>query len=577
MQDRDQGYYIDAMIPFSLDTIAAYRADGSWGDRTIYIVFADIALAAPDRLAVIDAPNRTLFAWGAAQRLTYASLAAKVERLAACLWLAGLRPGNILLVQMPNVHELVALYLAAARVGIVMSPVPVQYRQGELQTILTKLRPDAFCSVTRCGKFDLVRLFQQRLDFAGLVLAFGEDVPDGVIDLGQALAGLDLDPVQVLAAAPPVSADSLFSVCWTSGTEGKPKGVPKTHNNWLCSSSHAMREGWLPMGGVLLAPFPLVNAAGIGGLMMSWLGASGTLVLHHPFDLEVFLTQIAAEKVAYTVVAPALLTSIAERLAENPAAYDLSSWRTVGCGSAPANTALLRRMEGLLGLHVLNLFGSNEGILLCSDRHTMPDPALRACVFPRIGDESWDPQSTTANRAKLRLVDPETGERVTTPQRAGELRIAGPSIFPGYYDGATLDRSGFDADGYFGTGDLFEIADGLTPDAALRFIGRCKELIIRGGMKIAPAELDGLIGTHPLIAEAAVAAWPDIRLGERVCAFIVTRPGATVDLDDICAHLDAAGVARFKWPERVVILDALPRNALAKVQRSALTKMLTAQ
>jgi acyl-CoA synthetase (AMP-forming)/AMP-acid ligase II len=559
---------------FSTDTAAKYRADGSWGERTIYDVFADIAGAAPDRIAVVDAPNRGHFAWGNSERLSYRQLLNKVDRLAACLWLTGLRRGSILLVQMPNVHELVALYLAAARVGVVMSPVPVQYRQGEILAIIETLKPDGFCSVTRCGKFDLIGLFLERISFPGLIMAFGSDIPAGVHDLGKASQNPQLDAEQTLARLPRVSPDDLFSICWTSGTEGKPKGVPKTHNNWLCSSGHALREGWLPLGGVLLAPFPLVNAGGIGGLMMSWLGAAATLVLHHPFDLEVFLRQIAAEKVAYTVVAPALLTSVAERIAENPGGYDLSSLRTVGCGSAPASTELLKRMEALLGLHVLNLFGSNEGILLCSDRNAMPDPALRASVFPRAGDDSWDPASTTGNRARLRLVDPETGERITTAHRIGELRMAGPSIFPGYFAGASLDRSGFDSDGFFGTGDLFEITDGIEAGGALRFIGRRKELIVRGGMKIAPAELDSLISALPQVAEAAVAAWPDERLGERVCAFVVPRAGASLSLEDICAHLDAAGAARFKWPERLVVLDVLPRNALAKVQRTLLTKML---
>jgi acyl-CoA synthetase (AMP-forming)/AMP-acid ligase II len=559
---------------FPIDTAAKYRADGSWGERTIYNVFADIARTAPDRTAVVDAPNRGQVAWGDSQRLSYRQLLNQVDRLAACLWRAGLRPGSVLLVQMPNVHELVALYLAAARVGVVMSPVPVQYRQGEILAILETVKPDGFCSVTRCGKFDLIGLFRERINFPGLLMAFGADIPVGVHDLGKAVQDPQLDAENILAQIPPVSPDDLFSVCWTSGTEGKPKGVPKTHNNWLCSSGHALREGWLPWGGVLLAPFPLVNAGGIGGLMMSWLGAAATLVLHHPFDLEVFLGQISAEKVAYTVVAPALLSSVAERMAQNPGAYDLSSLRTVGCGSAPASTELLKRMEGLLDVHVLNLFGSNEGILLCSDRHSMPDPALRASVFPRAGDDSWDPISTTGNRARLRLVDPETGERITTPHRIGELRIAGPSIFPGYSAGESLDRSGFDAEGFFGTGDLFEITDGIEAGGALRFIGRRKELIVRGGMKIAPAELDSLISSHPSVAEAAVAAWPDERLGERVCAFIVLRPGASLTLDDICAHLDGKGAARFKWPERLVVLDALPRNALAKVQRTLLSKML---
>ena len=558
------------MMPFPPELRARYRAEGAWGDRTIHDVFAAHAASSPGRMAVVDAPNRAQFAEGAARRLTYAALAAMVERLAATLWLAGLRRGDVMLVQMPNQHELVALYLAAARLGIIVSPVPVQYRQGEIVPIVRAARPRAFCGTARAVRSHPIALFRDHVareaGFDGLIMGFGESLPEGTLDLAQAMAAVP-DPAAVLAAAPPACPDELFSICWTSGTEGRPKGVPKTHNNWLCSAPNARLRGWLPEGGAMLAPFPLVNAAAIGGLLMSWLGAGGTLVLHHPFDLDVFLAQIADEQVVYTIAAPALLASIAERLARGgmPA---IPSLRAIGTGSAPVDPALLARIEAALPVQVINIFGSNEGLQLCSDRGATPDPERRARTFPRHGDQDWRPGSTTANGVSFRLLHPMEDRPVTGPGEAGEMAIQGPSVFPGYLGEAEGTRPGFTPDGYFRTGDLFEALGD-----AIRFVGRQKELIVRGGMKIAPAELDALIARHPAVREAAVAAWADPRLGEKVCAFVVLRPGQALALGELGEFLERQGTARFKWPERLVVLDALPRNALAKVERRRLSEM----
>jgi non-ribosomal peptide synthetase component E (peptide arylation enzyme) len=552
------------MRPFPPEVVAAHRASGAWGARGVFDVFAANAAAAPGRVALIDAPNRGAIAHGVPLRLTYAELSARVLGLAAALHRAGLRAGDVLLVQMPNLAELVALYLAAARQGIVISPVPVQYRHGEIVPIIEIARPAAFCSVARSGRASLIELFRAHVAFDGPVFGFGDGVPAGTTDLGPAFA-----PV---AEPPPAAADpdALFSICWTSGTEGRPKAVPKTHNNWLCSARTAVDAGWLPAGGVLLMPFPAVNAAAIGGLLMSWLGAAGTLVLHHPFDLDVFLGQIGAERVGYTLAAPALLSAIADRLEAAPGAVDLSSLRAVGVGSAPVDPALIRRFESLVDAQVINIFGSNEGVQLASDRHVAADPGQRARLFPRDGDAAWRPVSRTANGARFRLLRTDAPVEVTEPGEAGEMVIAGPPVFPGYLSGGGFERGRFTEDGWFRTGDLFEIEPG---GEAIRFVGRARELIVRGGMKIAPSELDAALAAHPDVQEAAVAPWPDARLGERVCAFVVPRAGRSVTLEALCAALDAAGVARFKWPERLVLIEALPRNALAKVQRVDLARM----
>ncbi|GAB4177367.1 MAG: class I adenylate-forming enzyme family protein [Thalassobaculales bacterium] len=536
--------------PFPAATVAAYRAAGKWGRRTAFQVFADNAARVPDRLALADAPNRPGFAGGAPARLSYRGLLDRVERLAGGLSRLGLGPGDVLLVQLPNIHELVAAYLAAARLGAVISPVPVQYRQHELAAIVAAARPRAALVAERFGDHKLADLFRAAVPFGGPLVT--PDMLDGPAD----------------GAPPFADPDSLFTLCWTSGTEGRPKGVPKTHNNWLSTAHGLTRAAGLEDGDVFLLPFPLINAASIGGLMMPWLANAGTLVLHHPFSIEVFLEQMRGEGVHYTIVAPALLASLL-RQGEG----GLGRVRVLGTGSAPPDPATLAAFEARFGVKVVNFFGSNEGVLLQADAGRIPDAQTRARLFPRDGDQSWRPGSETGNGGHFRLAGPG-GERLTGDGEAGEMEILGPALFPGYLraDGLAaggFDRSRFTADGWFRTGDLFEIVEG----GFVKFVGRARELIVRGGMKIAPAELDGLLAAHPAIAEGAVAPYADARLGERVCAFAVLRPGAALTLEQLCAFLEERGVARFKWPERLVILERLPRNPLAKLLRGELAKL----
>ncbi len=542
------------MVPFDAATVAAFRAQGLWQDHTLHDVFAANAAAEPGRLALVDAPNRAAFAHGTPARLDYAGLAALVDRLAAVLLGQGLKRDDVMLVQMPNIHELIALYLAAARIGVVVSPIPVQYRHGEIGQIVATLRPAAFCTTAR-----FAALFRDHVPFAGRVLVFGPDAPDGTVAMDDAAADTGL-----LADAPRPGADDIVTICWTSGTEGRPKGVPKTHNNWMSSGRGLPRAARLQRGDVILVPFPVINAASIGGLLTPWLGTGGTLVLHHPFDIDVYLGQIRDEGVHYTIAAPALLTAILQKGGDGEG---LGRLRVLGTGSAPPDPWMMRRFEERFGIPVINFFGSNEGILLCADADMIPDPETRARLFPRVGDDAWPGRGETVNAGSIRLVDAETGERVTTSGRVAEMRIAGPSLLPGYFRPDGFDRAGFDDDGFFRTGDLFEI----TGDGGhIRFVGRSKDLIVRGGMKIAPAELDAVLSAHPKLREAAVASYPDDRLGEKVCAFVVPRQGEAVTLDELCAFLEDKGLARFKWPEKLIVLEALPRNALAKLVRSQL-------
>jgi acyl-CoA synthetase (AMP-forming)/AMP-acid ligase II len=218
------------------------------------------------------------------------------------------------------------------------------------------------------------------------------------------------------------------------------------------------------------------------------------------------------------------------------------------------------------GIAIINYFGSNEGIALMTDVKLMTDPSQRAAFFPRYGcGVEWT--FPAASCTSIKLIDPETGEEVTEPGVPGELRISGPSVFAGYLDAANVANP-FDEDGYLRTGDVFVI-DGQNGEY-LRYVDRAKDLVIRGGMNIAPAELETLIAAHPAVADVAVVGYPDAILGEKVCAFVVLRPGADLDLAGLVAYLTGQHIASYKLPERLEILDALPRNPVGKVLKREL-------
>jgi acyl-CoA synthetase (AMP-forming)/AMP-acid ligase II len=546
-----------------------FRARGHWSDTRLNDLFAANAARVARRPAVVDPPNRAALDGRPPVRLDYAGLAALVDRTTCALADAGLARDDVLMVQWPNVAEYVALYLAAARLGIVLSPVPMQYRRAELAPIAELTRARALLTVARFKDTEPAALAAELRD--GLrVLVLDDDAPAGTdsLGLGAVDAGAAGARAAALEGAAAVDADDILTVCWTSGTEGRPKGVPRSHNHWL-AISHAHYEGaQLRDGDRLLNPFPLVNMAAIGGCLTSWLHAAGTLVLHHPFELPVYLQQIAAERPEYAIAPPAVLTL----LLQNEAllgGVDLSCLRCIGSGSAPLPPAMIRGYRERYGIEIVNMFGSNEGMSLCSGPSETGDPERRARLFPRFGRPEAGWTQRMAGMIETRLSDPDSGAEVTAPGVPGEMQVRGPTVFDGYFGRPELDATAFSADGWFRTGDLFEIAEPADP-RYYRFVGRLKQLIVRGGVKISPDELDAVLHEHPAIAEAAAVGEPDDVLGERVCVVAALRPGRQLTLEELQQLFAARGLARFKWPERLRVVAQLPRNPLGKVLRSEL-------
>jgi acyl-CoA synthetase (AMP-forming)/AMP-acid ligase II len=552
-----------------------YRHDGWWSDQRIFDLFDAAAKARPDAVAVVDPPNRPALIGGAQLRPSFAQLDRLAFSLAAQLSALGLRAGDVLVTQLPNVVEYVAVYLAALRLGVIVSPVPMQFRRREIEQIARLTEAKAYLSVARFRDADPFVEARAGLESLGTrLLALGGGGTPGVQDLDTSIpAAGDPLPAGVVAAARAVSSDAIATICWTSGTEGTPKGVPRTHNHWLAISHAHFEAAGIRPGDVLLNPFPLVNMAALGGCFLSWLRCGGTLVLHHPLDLPVYLAQIASERPDYAIAPPAVLNMLLkdEKLL---ASTNLSSLRCIGSGSAPLDPGMIRGFAERFGIEVVNIFGSNEGVSLLSGALEAPDPAQRARLFPRFGRTEIEWARKVARAIETRIVDPETGREILEAGRPGEMQIRGPTVFDGYFRAPQSNATAFTPDGWFRTGDLFEIAGEGPLPRYYAFCGRLKQLIVRGGVKISPEEIEGLLALHPGIVEASVLAFRDPILGERICAVVVQRPGAApVTLQSIQELFRAQGVAVFKWPERLRFVGALPRNAVGKVVRGELASI----
>ena len=539
-----------------------YHATGEWGETRLHDLFWATAERFPDREALVDPMDKAELTGVAPQRLTYQQLADKIDRLTETFIRCGLVKDDIVMVQMPNVVELIYTYLAASRLGIIVSPVPVQYQENELISIINILEPAAVVLFPTFKQTSLVNRMTHSIALSSMshqapkILLWGEGESDCNL-----LAAVEAPPMPDAYSdyleQYDISADDLVTICWTSGTEGVPKGVPRSHNQWLAIGKATYLGNQIQDNETLLNPFPLINMASIGGMFLSWLYSGGKLVLHHPLNLPVFLQQITTEAVNYTLAPPALLNTLLKNEALL-SRVDFSTIRAIGSGSAPLDEWMVAGYKERFNIEIVNHFGSNEGVsFLCGPNETT-SAAKRARLFPRASD-----------LLESRLVDTESGEIVHDLDQPGELQIKGAGVFDGYYKSPEVTADSFTQDGYFKTGDLFKISS--EDPQFYTFIGRCKDLIIRGGMNIAPSEIDNLLMAHDDILDVAVAPYACEIMGERVAAFVVIKPDVTLSLSDIVDYLKQQNVASFKLPEKLVVVSEIPRNPLGKVLRHTLS------
>ena len=556
------------MILTKKNRIETFTQKGWWGEDTLYSLFQDALTSCKNQEALVDPENREDITGDIPKRLSFDDIDKTVERYAAIFFEQGLRKDDIAIIQLPNVVELPMVYLALSKLGIICSPIPMQYGAYEITSIIAESKPKAFISTETFNSNSHAEQFSSIFNNGEVKFALGEI--ENFINLHDCNpADESYESQQSYVLDNSITANDIFTICWTSGTTGTPKGVPRSHNLWLPMAKAAAFVSETEKGDTLLNPFPMINMASIGGFLFNWLLCKGKLVQHHPFDLNVFLNQISSEDVKYTIAPPAIMNM----LLNNPAILDqqdLSSLRCIGCGGAPLSEWMVKTFQNKYNLTVQNIFGSNEGATLLSARNEIEDPLLRAKYFPRFGVEGFDWSNPVSKLVRTKLVSVETNAEIIEPDQPGELLISGATVFDGYWNAPEANAEVFDEEGFFKTGDLFEISPEDTQMRFYKFCGRCKDLIIRGGMNISPEELDNLLSAHPKMLEVAVTGYDDDILGEKVGVVAVVAEGETISLEEIIEFLRDQQIAKYKMPEDLRLIDALPKNPVGKVLRREL-------
>lgn len=548
------------MILASESSIEKFTKQGVWGDQTLLDHFRKHAKAQPDRVCVTDPPNKEQLVGIPAERPTYREFDRAVEATAEALAAAGIGKDDVVMIQLPNCWELAMLYLAVSRAGALSSPAPVLWREAELNYIAGLTEAKAVITVETFNNFDHL----------GLAKTLKENNPnlEKIFTLEQ-IREMSRGPVNGTLGGVGVDPNDIFTVCWTSGTEANPKGCPLSHNNWIGTAQLQDAAGMQP-GDVMLTAGPLVNMASIGTVYMPWVVLGGTMVLHHPFDPQVFMQQIMQEKPNYTLMVPAL----ANMLVKHPGVdqFDLTSFRTITLGSAPPSLWTMQEFKRRWDIDIGNIWGQNEGTGIVAGIEDIPEMERRVDHFPQWGKPGSSWKSRASRFVAVKILGPDD-EEITEIGAVGELVYKGPGVIAGYYRNPEVSARSFTSDGFFRTGDLFQVREG----DCISFYERAKDIIIRGGYNISSQEIENYLLSHPKVQEVAVVGMPDEKLGERMCAYVVPAPGQGVTLEDLTDLLEQKGVARYKHPERLEIIETIPRNPVGKILKKELRRDIQAK
>lgn len=544
------------------ETVRRYVAAGYWDGRTLTAPVMAAAAAAPEAVALVDG----------AVRFSYRELASRVDGAALRLRGLGLRPDDRLLVQLPNGWEFVILTLACLRLGVIPVLALTPHRRHEMSFLAEHAEARAIAVPARLREFDhramahdIARTVPtvQRI----LVSSGDTDAGDDAAAGASAVDDVDLHALcrpaddviaartQLDATAPDSRAVALMVL--SGGTTGLPKLIARTHDDYGC---HVRRTAEISQFGpdtVYLAVLPMGHSMSLGMLLATLRSGGRVVVAPSPAPVTA-LGLVEQERVTATAVVPAIAQSWLNHQ-EADSRHDLRSVRLLLVGGARLADHVAERMVPTLTRNLQQGYGMAEG-LVCLTRIGDPDDVThRTQGRPICADD------------EIMLVD-ESGRRVP-PGEPGVLLTRGPCTPRGYYRADDYNTRAFVGDGWLWTGDIVRLRD----DGNVIVEGRDKDMINRGGEKVSAEEVENLVYQVDGVGFAAAVAMPDPELGERVCLYVVPRDGARVTLADVRSVMDRAEVARFKWPERLELVESLPTTNIGKVDKKALRSDIAAR
>jgi 2,3-dihydroxybenzoate-AMP ligase len=539
----------DNTVPWPDADVAGYVAKGYWTGVPLGTLLRDVADRHPDDPALVDA--------AAEVRLTHSELADRADSAAARLLDLGLDPGDRIVVQLGNGWEFVVLTLACLRAGIVPVMALPAHRRTELVHLARQSEATAIAVPDRMRDFDHQQLAHELADEVRSgpwhVLVAGTEVAPGSIDL-RALCGPGDDPKAARARldAVPVGGRDVAVFLLSGGTTGLPKLIARTHDDYVYNARRSAEVADVGSDAVYLVSLPAGHNFPLAcpGILGALLAGGRVVTLPSPEPARAFAT-IAAEGVTHTAVVPAVAGRWLDHAVEH-GVDDVATLRVLQVGGARLADELARRVGPVLDATLQQVFGMAEGLLNFT---RLDDPEEVVCTTqgrPMCPDD------------EVRLVD-ELDHDVPEGE-PGSLLTRGPYTPRGYYKAAEQNARAFTEDGWYRSGDICR----RTSDGNLVVEGRDKDMINRGGEKISAEEVENLVYQLPAVAQVAAIAMPDPQLGERVCLYVVPRPGTSVTLEEIRESMEQVGVARFKLPEHLVLVDELVSTKVGKIDKKAL-------
>ncbi|MHZ40479.1 cyclohexanecarboxylate-CoA ligase [Escherichia coli] len=529
-------------LTFNEQRRAAYRQQGLWGDASLADYWQQTARAMPDKIAVVDNHGASY---------TYSALDHAASCLANWMLAKGIESGDRIAFQLPGWCEFTVIYLACLKIGAVSVPLLPSWREAELVWVLNKCQAKMFFAPT---------LFKQTRP-VDLILPLQNQLPQlqqivGVDKLAPATSSLSLSQIIAdntsLTTAITTHGDELAAVLFTSGTEGLPKGVMLTHNNILASERAYCARLNLTWQDVFMMPAPLGLATGfLHGVTAPFLIGARSVLLDI-FTPDACLALLEQQRCTCMLGATPFVYDLLNVLEKQPA--DLSALRFFLCGGTTIPKKVARECQQR-GIKLLSVYGSTE-----SSPHAvvnLDDPLSRF----------MHTDGYAAAGVEIKVVD--DARKTLPPGCEGEEASRGPNVFMGYFDEPELTARALDEEGWYYSGDLCRMDEA----GYIKITGRKKDIIVRGGENISSREVEDILLQHPKIHDACVVAMPDERLGERSCAYVVLKaPHHSLSLEEVVAFFSRKRVAKYKYPEHIVVIEKLPRTASGKIQKFLLRK-----
>ena len=541
---------LEGFVPFPQEFAQRYRERGYWQDRSLAQEFDVVFKKFATRTALLDGERQ----------YAYADIDRQSDNLALNLLALGLKPLDRVLPVLPNVAEFVILYFALQKLGCIPIAALVTHRYAELNQFARLSQARCCVYPEQSGDFrfgPIIERVQLENPCLQLRLVLGQPGP-GEHSLRELI---EAKPVLAAGALRDLHIDPMDPCIFqlSGGTTGIPKLIPRTNNDYAYNSKVAAEVTGVNRDSVLLLVLPIAHnlplaCPGIQGFMFK----GATVVLHSNTRPAEMFALIQKHRVTHIKVVPALLI----RLINDPsiASFDLSSVRQIQSGGQRMQPEVrLRTRELFRNAFVQENFGMSEGLIMFVRPDDPEAVQLETCGRPVCPDD------------EVKLIDEEGRE--VAPGETGELACRGPYTLRGYYGVPEYNARQFTPDGFYRSGDLMR----QHPSGNYIVEGRKKDLINRGGEKISAEEVENLILMHPAVVNVACVPMPDPAMGEKMCAFVILKPGGTLALAELVAFLQTQEIARFKMPERLEIVSDFPISTFGKVSKKALGEQIAAK